>query len=159
MAQKQAVNDWIPPVDFYFRVDFQNGSEHFKTSFMEVTGLNMQIETKDVEDDDKHISHIPTRFPCSDITLKRPICPLSDDFTTWVNDTLTFLDKKPRVIKTYDMVIKILDREGNPVAGWLARHTFPKQWSMGGLNSTGNGISSESIVMACSTLKRITNIR
>ena len=32
-----AASDWLPPVEFYFRVDFQNmNGQMFKTSFAEV---------------------------------------------------------------------------------------------------------------------------
>ncbi|MEG1545256.1 MAG: hypothetical protein RR382_12165, partial [Tannerellaceae bacterium] len=61
---------WSLPTSFYFRVDFQQGSNHFKASFMEISGLGMQINT---ENKGSFVSYkMPMGISHSDITLKRP---------------------------------------------------------------------------------------
>ncbi|MCL3854041.1 MULTISPECIES: phage tail protein [Parabacteroides] len=159
MAKKQDQTEWIPPVEFHFRVDFQWQSEHFKASFMEVQGLNMQLQTEEVHDDSTVRVKIPKGSSHGNITLKRSLEPLSEPFTEWMNECFGYLENRNRKLKAYDMVIKLLDKDGNPLAGWLGRHAYPIQWDMSGMNAMEGKLVTESIVMACNSLKRITNIR
>lgn len=46
MSQESDKNRWIPPVNFYFRVVFQWGKHEIAASFMEVSGLDVEMETK-----------------------------------------------------------------------------------------------------------------
>lgn len=159
MAKKKTADDWVPPVGFYFRVDFQRGSEHFKISFMEISGLEMSFGTKKMPNPNTVSVSMPNHITFSNITLKRPIAALSDSYTQWINDSFVYLEGKTRQIKTYDMVIKLLNKDGKPLAGWLARHTYPIKWNLDSMNAMENNISKESIEMACNSLKRLTNIR
>lgn len=152
-------SDWTLPVQFYFRVDFQKGKEHFQVSFMEVNGLNMQLQTADKSNDEMTRIQVPKGLSYKNVTLKRPLMPLSDKFTEWINGCFTYIEKKPREIKAFDMVIKLLNKDGKPLAGWLCSHAYPVQWNLDNLDSMKSELSKESIVMAFNRLKRITNIR
>lgn len=156
---KQKTSDWTPPVSFYFRVDFQRGKEHIKASFMEVSGLEMQLIVEDMTDDNNTRTKMPKALSHGCITFKRPIAPLSEPFTKWMNDCFGYMESKDRKIETYDMVIKLLNEQGKPLAGWLGRHAYPIKWSLGSLDATQSGLSNETITMTCASLKRITNIR
>lgn len=150
---------WIPPVEFYFRVDFQRGTEHFQVSFMEVTGLNMKLNTKEMVNDDTTRIKVPDGLSHGNVTLKRPLTPLSEAFTGWVNNCFSYMESKERAINTYDMVVKLLDKDGKPLAGWLCSHAYPVQWDLDGLDAMKGELSKETIIMACNRLKRITNIQ
>lgn len=156
---KTANTDWTPPVQFYFRIDFQRGKEHFQASFMEVSGLNIQMRTINKRNDEMTRIQIPNGLSYGNVTLKHPLMPLSDKFTEWINGCFTFIEKNPREIKAFDMVIKLLNENGKPLAGWLCSHAYPIQWNLDNLDSMKSELSKESIVMACNRLKRITNIR
>ncbi len=152
---------WTPPLNFYFRVDFQrnNPKEHFQASFMEISGLNLKIETDEKSGNDGAYIRMPKKVSSGNITLKHPLAPLSESFTEWINQCFNYLESKNRNIKTYDMVIKLLGKNGKPLAGWVCRYAYPIQWDLDKLDATESGLSKETIVMACNRLKRITNIR
>lgn len=144
---------WNLPTSFYFRVDFQRGSKHFQASFMEITGLGVQIKTK--SKDSVANNKIPTRISYSDITLRRPLTPYSDEFATWINNVQNWMEGRDGRIEEYDLVVKLLDSEGKPLAGWLCRHAYPIDWKLDKFDSTESKISCESIVLTYSSMKRL----
>lgn len=73
-----ATSDWTLPVQFYFRVDFQRGKEHFQASFLEVNGLNMQLQTKKKSNDEMTRIQVPNGLSHGNVTLRRPLMLLSD---------------------------------------------------------------------------------
>lgn len=158
MAKKKA-SDWIPPVSFYFRVDFQRGKEHIKASFMEVSGLEMRMDVTDWWGDSYTHIKLPKSLSHGDITFKRPVMPLSEPFTVWMNDCFNSMKTMEKKIRTFDMVIKLLNSQGKPLAGWLGRHAYPVKWSLINLDAAKSELSNETITMTCASLKRITNIR
>lgn len=137
--------EWTQPVTFYFRVDFQRGSKHFQASFMEISGLGMQITTEDEGSVVKY--KVPTGISHSDITLKRPLTPYSEGFTTWINDWQNWMEGRNGRIEVYDLVIKLLNPDGKPLAGWLCRHAYPIDWKLETLDATGSKLSCETIVL------------
>lgn len=157
--KKEPQTEWTPPVEFYFRVDFQWQSEHFTSSFMEVQGLNMQLETDPATDESGAYIRLPKNLTHGNITLKRPLEALSEPFTKWMSECFGYRENKNRQLKAYDLVIKLLNKDGKPVAGWLGRHAYPVKWNMSGMNAMESKLVTESIEMACNSLKRITNIR
>ena len=126
-----ATSDWTLPVQFYFRVDFQRGKEHFQASFLEVNGLNMQLQTKNKLNDEMIRIQVPNGLSHGNVTLKRPLMPLSDKFTEWINGCFTYIEKSPREIKAF----KLLNKDGKPLAGWLCSHAYPIQWNLDSLDS------------------------
>jgi len=150
---------WTPPVNFYFRVDFQRGKEHIKASFMEVSGLEMQINVTDRLDDNNTRTKMPVSLSHGNVTFKHPLAPLSEPFTEWMNACFSYMESEGRKINTFDMVIKLLDSQGKPLAGWLGRHAYPTRWSLNALDAMKSELSNETITMTCASLKRITNIR
>lgn len=144
---------WSLPTSFYFRVDFQRGSNHFQASFMEISGLGMQITT---ENKGSVVSYkMPTGISHSDITLKRPLTPNSEKFTTWINNWQNWMEGRDGRMEVYDLVIKLLNSNGKPLAGWLCRHAYPIGWKLDTLDSVRSQLSSETIVLTYSSMKRL----
>lgn len=86
------------------------------------------------------------------VTLKRPV--KHDTFIQWVHKCLKA--DANRVMVPYDMIIKLLDKDGNPTIGWLCSHAFPTQWTLDGLNAERSALAMETIVINCN---RIDNIK
>lgn len=128
-------------------------------SFIEMSGMELRQETKERHGGNSTLTRIPTGLRHGDISFRRPLAPLSEAFTKWVNGCLGYMESKDRKLYTYDLVIKLLDANGKPLAGWLARHAYPVKWSLDSLDSAKSDISRESITVTCAGLKRITNIR
>ena len=91
------------------------------------------------------------------ITFKRPVMPLSEPFTVWMNDCFNSMKTMEKKIRTFDMVIKLLNSQGSPLAGWLGRYAYPVKWSLINLDAAKSELSHETITMICASLKRITN--
>ena len=144
---------WNLPTSFYFRVDFQRGSKHFQASFMEISGLGMQIKT---ENKGSVVSYkVPTGISHSDITLKRPLTPYSEGFTTWINNWQNWMEGRDGRIEVYDLVVKLLDPDGKPLAGWLCRCAYPIDWKLDTLDATGSKLSCETIVLTYVSMRRL----
>ena len=147
--------DWALPVSFYFLVEFQRGGEHFQASFMEVSGLGMQINTKNHLVNEGIWQKVPDTMAHGNITLKRLLIPLkaSDSFTNWVK---SFLEgDRPRQTPPYDMIIKLLDKEGSPLIGWHCTCTFPVQWTTSKLDAEKSELATETVVLAINRIRYI----
>ena len=117
-------------------------------SCSEVSGLETEYEK---------ITYRAEKLSHGDITLKRPVMPLSEPFTVWMNDCFNSMKTMEKKIRTFDMVIKLLNSQGKPLAGWLGRHAYPVKWSLINLDAAKSELSNETITMICASLKRITN--
>ena len=152
-SSKNKQQEWSQPVSFYFRVDFQRGSTHFQASFMQISGLDMVISTEEKGSVMKY--KMPTGISHSDITLKRPLTSCSDGFTSWVNSWQNWMEGRDGHLEVYDLVIKLLDLKGKPLAGWLCRHAYPIKWQLEALDSVGSALSCETITLAYGSMKRL----
>lgn len=148
--------EWTLPVSFHFRVDFQRQSSHFKVSFMEVSGLDLKLETQPVLDGMLANVKVPTGASHGNITFRRALSPLSEGFTEWIEGCLHWSERKDGYINPYDAVIKLLTPEGKPLAGWLCRHAYPIEWNLDKLDASGSSLSAETIVMTYTSIKRLT---
>lgn len=147
-----ATSDWA--VKFYFLVEFQSRFDHFQTSFTEVSGLDMHLNTIDKPSDAGIWIKMPKEIAYRDITLKRPVPARNDDnFTQWIYKCLK-ADKDRRMIP-YDMIIKLLRKERTPLAGWTCSHAYPVNWTLGGLNAQEGGLAMETVIMSCNRIDRI----
>ena len=100
---------------------------------------------------------MPSRIAYGNITLKRHVTPLRDDtFTQWINVCLKADKDKGEYIKPYDMVIKLLDKDGNPLEGWNCVCAYPVQWSLSVLNAEKSDVAIETIIMTCNRIERVT---
>ena len=153
MADNTA-SDWALPVNFYFLVEFQSKFDRFQTSFTEVSGLNMQMSTEEKPSDAGMWIKMPGGTKYGNITLKRPV-PLesNDTFTQWIDNSLQ-ADKDKKMIP-YDMIVKLLGKDGKPLAGWICSHAYPTQWSLDALNAEKSGLATESVIMSCNRMDRI----
>ena len=150
----KAASEWTLPVSFYFLVEFQSKFDRFQASFTEVSGLNMQLNTEEKPSDAGMWIKMPGGTKYGNITLKRPVPLSSDDtFTQWVDKCLQ-ADKGKKMIP-YDMIVKLLSKDGKPLMGWKCSHTYPTQWSLDALNAEKSGLATESIIMSCNRMDRI----
>ena len=149
-----AAADWTLPVNFYFLVEFQSKFNRFQASFTEVSGLNMQLSTEEKPSDSGMWIKMPGGVKYGTITLKRPVPLESDDtFTEWVDECLQ-ADKGKRMIP-YDMIVKLLGKDGNPLVGWKCSHAYPTQWNLDALNAEKSGLATESVIISCNRMDRI----
>ena len=55
----------------------------------------------------------------------------------------------------YDMIVKLLGKDGKPLMGWKCSHAYPTQWSLDALNAEKSGLATESVIISCNRMDRI----
>lgn len=127
---------------FQFQVDWGGA----KISFMEVTGMDMQVEPIEYRhSDSKDFSKIkmPGMRKYNNITLKRGKFEQDFDFNNWLDEIAN-----ERVNARRDLVIRLLNEKHEPVAVWKATRCFPIKITSPDLKSDANEVAVESIEIA-----------
>jgi phage tail-like protein len=127
---------------FHFQVDWGGSQE---VGFAEVSGLNIEHQTIEYRDgltNEYSAIKMPGIPKYGNVTLKRGIIPADNDFYQWLNTT------KMHKVERRDIIVKLLNEEGQPVMTWKARNAFPVKIEGPGLKATGNDVAIESIEIA-----------
>jgi phage tail-like protein len=125
---------------YHFLVDW-GGS---RQGFMEVSGLNIEIEAIDYrEGSDKgdSVTKIPGIRRYSNITLKRGITKGDNDFFNWINT------KQISNIEKRDITISLLNDTHEPTVTWKIRRAFPVNYYGPILMAGGGNVAIETLVL------------
>lgn len=127
---------------FHFSVSW--GGDN--VGFSEVSGLSQEITPIEYRDGLMTATTLPLKRPglkkSGNITLKRGMVASNNDLFTWFNNS-----GQPNVERR-DLVITLLNDEGQPVFVWAITQAWPIKSEGPGLKATGNDISIESIELA-----------
>lgn len=142
--------------NFYFTVVFQSKWDMFRCSFSEVSGLDIQIKLDEKRNYTERWAFLPREITHGNITLKRPVTSTNkkEPFSVWLSKCLK-QDSVGKIVP-YDMIIKLLDENGEPLAGWMCTHAFPISWTLSSLDSQKSELVTETVVVAYNRLERIT---
>lgn len=148
-------NKWIPPVSFYFRVVFQWGKHRITVPFMEVTGLDTELETTKIQalGDDGGQILVTGEVKHSNLVLKRPLEPLNEELTDWMKRCFSFMVGENK-IKPCLLVIFLLGADGRPYACWVCTQVFPIKWSLSAMDAQKSELSIETLTLTCKTIER-----
>lgn len=152
MAQKNA--EWVPPVEFYFQVQFHQGTKRFDASFMEVGGLEQEImlqESGSTGDNGTKMK-LPKEISHANITLKRPLTPISEDITAWIKKCFSYSTEG--MITPCTLIIFLMDSERHSVACWTCTHAYPVKWSLGVLDAQKSGLAIETLTLTYNLMER-----
>ncbi|MFC3161220.1 conserved hypothetical phage tail region protein [Chryseobacterium arachidis] len=125
---------------YHFSVDWGGN----RTEFLEVSGLDMNIDVISVRDGSSKLDSeqkAPGLLRFSDVTLKRAIVKGDNDFFNWIR-TKTFGSVERR-----DVVIKLLDETHTPFIIWKLRNCFPSKYIGPVLVSNDSQVATESLVL------------
>lgn len=147
-------NNWAPPVEFYFQVQFHLGSQRFTASFQEVSGLEQELKLQELSQagDDGVKIRLPKEVVHGNITLKRALEPLTEDISNWVNKCFNYATNG--FISPCNMVISLMDSGGKSVACWSCNHAFPIKWNLGTLDAQRSGLAIETMTITYNRLER-----
>lgn len=123
---------------------------HYKVSwggldigFSDVSGLTQELQAIEYRDGLMAGTTLPLKRPglkkANNISLKRGIVEKNNDLFNWFNNNGT-----PNVERR-DLLISLLNDEGNPVMVWTVSRAWPVKCEGPGLKATGNEIAIESI--------------
>lgn len=152
MTQKNA--DWVPPVEFYFQVQFHRGTERFNASFMEVGGLEQELilQESDLGGNDGAKVKLPKGINHGNITLKRPLTPISEDITAWIKKCFSY--STGGMIIPCTLIIFLMDSSRQSVACWTCTQAYPIKWSLGALNAQKSGLAIETLTLTYNLIER-----
>lgn len=152
---KSSDNKWIPPVSFYFRVVFQWGKHRITVPFMEVTGLETELQTTTIKPlgDDGGQLLATGEIKHSNLVLKRPLEPLSEELTGWMKECFSFMVGQNK-IRPCLLVIFLLGADGSPLTCWVCREVFPIKWSLSPMDAQESKLSMETLTLTCKTVER-----
>lgn len=129
-----------PMPTFYFRVEWGTG----RFGFSEVSGLDAELEVIEYREGNSP-EHTVTKMPgmkkYSELTFKRGIFTGDNDFWAWWNTV------KLNTVERRDLVISLLNEDGDPVATWNVGRAWCKKVEGPSMNSTSNEAAIESMTV------------
>ncbi len=143
-----------PAVGFYFSLAFKGSNGVSETSFKEVSGLNMEMGTDEIEEgglnDYKH--QIPTGRKHQNLVLKRGYSK-DKALTKWCEKTI--MGGLSEAISTETITVKLLDEKGKPLKSWSFYNAWPIKWELSAFESEKNEVVMESVEFAYAYFKSI----
>lgn len=143
-----------PPTAFYFNVNFIGPLPILDMSFLEVSGMTMELETQEIEVGGGNKRMIPVRQKHGNLVCKRPMQPVAlSALSAWTAVTMAGAVDIP--ILTSDVMVTLLDSAGTPKCGWYIAGAYPVKWEVAGFDSKKNDIALESIEFSYNTVTRV----
>lgn len=138
------------PVTFYFQV--QIGTE--EVAFKEVSGLHAEMELETISEGglNTYQHQLPKQMKHGNLTLKRAQVSLDSALITWVKGILE--GDFSAVIQPKNIIIKLLNANGNPAYTWTCENAFPVKWEIDTLDAEKNSILIETLEFTYRSLKR-----
>ncbi len=129
-----------PLPKFHFQVDW-GGT---KIGFTEVTGLEVttdKIEYRDGFSPEYVKTQMPGMQTYGELTLKRGVFAGDNEFYEWWNSVAL------NTIERRDITISLLSEDHVPVVVWTIKNAWPTKVTSTDLNSTGNEVAVETVVV------------
>ncbi|HEY8916007.1 MAG TPA: phage tail protein [Chitinophaga sp.] len=128
-----------PLTVFHFSVSW--GGDNI--GFSEVSGLSQEVQAIEYRDGLMSGTTLPLKRPglkkAGNITLKKGMVTSNIDLYNWLNNS-----GQPNVERR-DLVITLLNDEGQPVFIWSVAQAWPVKCEGPGLKASGNDIAIESV--------------
>jgi len=134
--------NYYPPPGFHFKVEVLGltRQEH-DVRFTEVGGLSVEMATEEVAEggENRFIQKYPTRAKYPELVLKRGLL-LNSEIVNWIRQCIEDCDIQPK-----DMVIKLLNKEHQPLLTWHVVKAYPTKWAVSDLNASSNAVVIETL--------------
>jgi phage tail-like protein len=138
------------PVGFRFEVTFVELSTT-PIGFKEISGITMELQTEDVtsggENDFKY--RLPTTATSTNLVLKRALVPDNSMLLDWWDDTMGFAYTS--IIKVSEVIVDLLDENGDVQVSWAFERAYPVKLSMADLNSEESKVFIETLELTYMT--------
>ena len=146
---------WVPPISFYFRVVFQWGGHSVSASFMEVSGLDVEMKTQTIKTlgDEGGQVLVTGEIVHTNLILKRPLEALTQELADWVKECFSFMTGENK-IKPCLLIISLLNVDETPYASWVCTQAFPIKWSLSPMNAEESKLAIETLTLTFKTLER-----
>lgn len=143
-----------PPTSFYFNVHFIGPVPILDMSFLEVSGLTLELETEEIDVGGGIKRKIPIRQKHGDLICKRPMKPIAlSTLSGWT--ALSMQGGVDMQIVTSDIIVSLLSPIGTPECVWYLSGAYPVKWDVAGFDSKKNEVAIETIEFAYNSLTRV----
>ena len=150
---------WALPVAFYFHVEFQHGPVEESIPFQSVAGLDMELEVDTWYEGgaNEQAYHLPKGVKAGRLTLQRAVLPSETgkagaSLVEWVTKVINGDRSEP--IETSDVLVHLLDANGETLHLWRCHNAFPVKWSTDKLDAQKNELAISELVLAYSMIKQ-----
>lgn len=143
-----------PPVSFYFQIEFVGPLKINDMAFLEVSGLTMELETQEIDMGGGNKRVVPVRQKHGNLVCKRPLRGVfMSELSSWVN--MTMRGGVDSEIIPCDLMVKLLNPDGNPECAWFIKSAYPVKWDIAEFDSKKNDVALETIEFAYDTNRRV----
>lgn len=143
-----------PPPAFYFKVVFSGNDNKTDASFQDVSGIGAKIETEAYSElgENGFVFQLPKPPTYTNLVLKRGITDLNSPLANWCRSI--FEGDLAAPIEPKDMVVYLMNENGEPMHSWNFVSAFPVSWDIENFNSIKNEIAIEKIEFRYSKFNR-----
>lgn len=154
MANSLLPNGYPLPA-FYFKVNFLATLGMLDTSFQEVSGISVEIETEDAPEGGNHyVRKLPKAIKHPNLVLKRGIAPMTSPLIIWCRAVMETNFMVP--IVPMPLNVSLLNERNLPVRTWVFTDAYPVKWDVEPFNSTKNEVAIEKIELSYTYFTRLT---
>ena len=136
---------------FYFSLTIPGIIGGVDAAFQEISGLSKELQVEEVVcgGENRFKYRLPTTTTFQNLVLKRGVTSRFSPLLIWCEATLnhgfSFMNMP---IFTYDIIVNLLNDEGEACKSWLFVNAYPVKWSASELNSEKNTVFIETIELA-----------
>jgi len=143
-----------PPTAFFFGVNIGSLPNPIDTSFQDVSGLEVKIDTEDFHEggENRYVLKLPGGVKQGTLSLKRGVALLTSPLLIWCKTILEGGLALP--IVTQSITVSLFGGELLPLRTWILSNAYPVRWEIGAFNSLRNEVAIETIEFAFLSLTR-----
>ena len=147
-------NDYVLPTSFYFRLEFTGPGMAPDNAFQEASGLSVELEVEEVREGGQNMykHRLPTGAKYGNLVLRRGFVNSGSKLATWCTATTTTDFSRP--IQTYDVLLHLLNANGEALSTWAFLDAYPVKWSLSDFKSQENALAIETLELAYSMFQR-----
>ena len=117
----KTIDQYYPPVGFSFKVNVEGITGVNEGSFQEVSGLNVKISPKNVEEggENRFVHRFPTPPNYENLVLKRGML-IGSPLIQWARNSFELFTFTPKIVN-----INLLNQTGAPISTWRFVNAYP----------------------------------
>jgi len=144
-----------PPPAFSFKVVFPATGGMLDTSFQDVTGIKVSIDTEPYGElgENNYVLQLPKAPTYEPLVLKRGIADMKSPLVKWCRTVFEGNFTKP--ITPMPIQVHLIGDSGVPVRSWSFSNAYPISWEVDGFSSTKNEVAIETITLRYDYLSRL----
>lgn len=152
---------YYPPGAFYFSVSVVGSGTPaammtaVDASFQEVSGMQAEFGIEEVAEggENRFVHRLPKHAKYANLVLKRGVVTRDSFLAEWVGQTVGASLALP--ILTQNLLVSLLDADGNPTVVWGFWNAWPVRWETGPLDSMENRVLTEKLEFSYNRFDRL----